>query len=133
MKKTMKVMVMLLCVVSMAVMSACSKEESYQRKIVGTWENVRMYGTNSDGEYVEELFESGETVYTFNSDGSFILSLNDGEDVSNGTYCIVDNDKLLLTQIIALQFDIQELTNSKMVLKTSLFGGNVNFEFKKIN
>lgn len=133
MKKTMKVMAMLLCVVSMAMMSACSKEESNQRKIVGTWETVRVYGTYSNGEYDEEQLESGESVWTFNSDGSVTLSENGGESVSTGNYSIIDNDKLLITQILSIQFEIRELTNSKMVLRSSAFGADRYFEFRKIN
>lgn len=37
MKKTMKVMAVLLCAVTMVILSACSKEDTNQRRIIGKW------------------------------------------------------------------------------------------------
>ena len=43
MKKTMKLMAILLCAVTMATMSSCSKEDTYQRRIIGKWRCIHSY------------------------------------------------------------------------------------------
>ena len=132
MKKAMKVMAMLLCVVTMATLSACSKEDNNQRKIIGSWELVRIYGTNEIGEEIDEHFGSREEVWTFKSDGTMIFDVS-GESPLYSSYTIFDDNKLQIMQLIVVQFDIKELTNNKMILHSEILGLDEYWEFRKIS
>lgn len=128
----MKVMAMLLCVVTMATLSACSKEDDYQKKIIGSWESVRTYGTNQQGESVNEQCE-GEEVWTFKSNGTCIIYIDEFGESQYYSYSIVDNNKLQIMMLFAVQYEIHELTNSKMVLHMELMGADAYIEFRKIS
>ncbi len=128
MKKAIKLIVMLLFAVAMATMSSCSKEDSYQRKIVGKWKLIHEYGVNDEGNHFEHTYEDGEKTWVFNSDGGCSFPINGGSNV-NGTY-VITNNTLMISYLLSYSFEIQELTNTTMILHLSFFSEKT-YEFRK--
>lgn len=110
MKKTIKVMAILLCAVTMVMLSACSKEDSYQRRIVGKWECVNYWyavgnnptSINSNQYYDESII--GE-IWEFSNDGTARLN----NELTS--YILTEND-ILFGGLFT--FHIDELTNSSL-------------------
>ena len=138
MKKTKKVMALLLCAITMAaVLSSCSKEDNYQRKIVGKWEVIhsyRSYGSsfnpvNFDHSLCQD--HSAGDIWEFFSDGS--VSVEDWEDIGTCTYSI-QGDYLVMRVGFVLSYHIQELTNSSLIIweYKSFADEETYIEFKKV-
>lgn len=107
MKRTLKLMAMLLCVFALAGLSSCSKNnedritKDNKDLIVGTWKLVKMIDENRH----EDTFMSGLT-YTFYSNGTcecFGLS---------GSWSI-DGDRLIFEEDD--RYIIEKLTSSEMI------------------
>ena len=132
MKKTLKVMAILLFAVTMVTMSSCSKEDTYQRKIVGKWEVVHDYsGSQSfDPANIDQsLYDDDDVgeIWEFFSDGSITI---DGE---GGVTYTIQGDYLVFQQLFVFNYHIQELTNSSMIIwRDTLFDTYDYLEFKKV-
>ena len=130
MRKTKKTITILLCAVTMALMSSCSKEDNnqvgpsgggtYQEKIVGKWGLIRQYGWWWEDEYTDDTFDPPKEYVIFDSDGTF---------TRNGfmfSYVITDN----ILQIEGYGvYEIKSLTSTVMTL---CFDETRNVVFKKI-
>ena len=122
MKKTLKLMAMLLCVAAVATLSSCSKDN--EDLIIGKWEVVKC--TKTENGNVEELNSQIGKIWEFKTGG--VLSC----DGNNTTYSISGNDIILMGGLFS--GTITTLTKSKLVLDYS-YASNTktrHYEFKKI-
>ena len=136
MKKTLKVMAMLLFMVSMTALTSCNKQA--ENLIVGKWECTTAT-------YIEEgvsypVPELTGMVWEFKANGDLIAtaSLDGVENTATVTYVIL-GDVLTVTsveldgEIDTEAYDIKELTKSKLVLEqTDDWDETLVIEFKKI-
>ncbi len=108
----MKVIAILLFAVTMETMSSCSKEDIYQRKIVGKWskskETYFFYDASNTLVYSYESSSELGLIYEFINDGEVIL----GGLVST-TYSLEGN----VLKFKGDSYEIEELTNTTMVWK----------------
>lgn len=115
MKKTMKVMALLLCAIMMAtVLSSCSKEDSYQKKIIGRWSftnEVDYYYDASNTLVNTEDFSVGFVV-EFTDSGNFIVG-----GLRSVPFSINDNTLMIGGAEDYDIYEIDELTSTKMVWK----------------
>lgn len=124
MKKTLKVMVILLCAVTMVMMSACSKSTN-ERRIVGDWVRTSSiesaYDTNGNLIYTEDHSQiAAGGVYRFRDDGFVINTNGEWEPY------VIDGDKLVIGDgWTAWKYTIVELTNSTMVWERRIEWSNV--------
>lgn len=134
MKKTLKVMALLLCTITISmVLSSCSKEDSYQRKIVGKWEVVHDYSGRQSfdpANFDQSLYDDyyvGE-IWEFFSDGSITI-----DGAGSITYTIQE-DHLVLHEFFVANYHIYELTNSSMIIwmDKQFLDTPVYIEFKKV-
>ena len=63
MKKSLKLLTMMLCIVTLGLVSSCSKDNDYSELIVGKWKCV----ANSNSENVGQIYE-------FTSDGKLLMA-----------------------------------------------------------
>lgn len=112
MKKTTKVMAILLCAVTMVMLSACSKEDTNERKIIGKWitTNEVKYFYDGEGNLIGTKDYSVGDVYEFKSDGTAS---------ENGVFFVkysIAGDELVLGEgTVTFSYRIVELTNSTMI------------------
>ena len=113
MKKITKTMVILLCSVTMAMMSSCSKESTNERRIIGTWVETCyiIYHYHADGTVsTEDYSQIAPSVYRFIDDEFVINSNGEWEPYS------IDGDKLVIGDgWMAYTYTIIELTSSTLV------------------
>lgn len=117
MKKTLKLMVMLLCVAAFATLSSCSKDN--EDLIVGKWKIVYNSSNNTGTGYVWEFKSNGK------------MTTDDPRELIYGTeveYTVNDD---ILTLAGMMSFSIDKLTNSELEL-TSKSMGNYHLKFNKI-
>lgn len=136
MKKTLKVMAMLLFVVSMTALTSCSKKS--EKLIVGKWECIAAsYTENGETQSFTDL---NGMIWEFKSDGTVVASMPedlDDEADLKVTYVIVD-DQLTMSYIDEdgdpekETYTIKELTKSKLVIEEAIGSQSVTYEFKKI-
>ena len=136
MKKTLKVMAMLLFVVSMTALTSCSKKS--EKLIVGKWECIAAsYTENGETQSFTDL---NGMIWEFKSDGTVVASMPedlDDEADLKVTYVIVD-DQLTMSYIDEdgdlekETYTIKELTNSKLVIEEVAEQTTVKIEFKKV-
>lgn len=120
MRKTLKLIAMLLCVAAVATLSSCSKEN--EDLIIGKWEVVKCT-SNLSGEDNSVIGR----IWEFKTDG--MLSA-DGENVS---YSINGNNIILMGGLVS--GTITTLTKSKLVMELSFVLATnemKHFELKKI-
>ncbi|MBR4390382.1 MAG: lipocalin family protein [Prevotella sp.] len=140
MKKTMKVMVILLCAVTMAMTASCSKESRNERRIVGRWQLTSQTTYYYDALNTLVKFEEnpfGELgILEFTAGGDFIeLGLYSCPYTLDGDNLILGNNDGENCEI----FTIEELTTTTMVLseRGSWMGGETyaitRMELRKIN
>ena len=125
MKKTMKVMAILLCAVTMVMMSACSKEDTYQRRIVGKWEVVHhAYGIFDPLNISPSQFDSDDVgdIWEFRDNG--LVWIDDDPPVS---YAITE-DYLVIAGLVS--FNIQELTKNSLIIWID-YGSREYYELQK--
>ena len=135
MKKTMNVMTILLCAVTMVMLSACSKEDSYQRRIVGKWECVHHKRlpdnpANIDPNQYDDYTNSSNIgiIWEFSSDGVWKQTNSIGTRVYS--YSITE-EYLILAGMESL--NIHELTNSSLIVwRYSLNNYYVYDEFQRV-
>lgn len=121
MKKTLKMMAMLLCVATVATLSSCSKDS--EDLIIGKWEVVKC--TKIENGNVTEASSDFGNIWEFKTGG--VLSY----DGNNTTYSISGNDIVIMG---VLNGTISTLTQSKLVLdlvSTMNTNWNRHYEFKK--
>lgn len=114
MKKTIKTMALLLCAVTMVMMSACSKSTN-ERRIVGDWVRTSSiesaYDANGTLLYTEDHSQiAAGAVYRFRDDG-FVINPNGELE----PYAIDGNKMVIGDDWVAFTYTIVELTNSTMV------------------
>ena len=138
MKKTLKVMAMLLFVVSMTTLTSCKKENT--KLIVGRWECVTASYTD-DG-ITESIPALKGMVWEFKADGKVVADASiDLQDIdiieADATYVVSGNT--LTIRSVEIDHDIEtetylikELTNSKLVLQERDNDDYLLIEFKKI-
>ena len=138
MKKTLKVMAMLLFVVSMTALTSCKKENT--KLIVGRWECVTASYTD-DG-ITESIPALKGMVWEFKADGKVVADVSiDLQDIdiieADATYVVSGNT--LTIRSVEIDHDIEtetylikELTNSKLVLQERDNDDYLLIEFKKI-
>ena len=138
MKKTLKVMAMLLFVVSMTALTSCKKENT--KLIVGRWECVTASYTD-DG-ITESIPALKGMVWEFKSDGKVVADVSiDLPDIdiieADATYVVSGNT--LTIRSVEIDHDVEtetylikELTNSKLVLQERDNDDYLLIEFKKI-
>ena len=138
MKKTLKVMAMLLFVVSMTALTSCKKENT--KLIVGRWECVTASYTD-DG-ITESIPALKGMVWEFKSDGKVVADVSiDLPDIdiieADATYVVSGNT--LTIRSVEIDHDVEtetylikELTNSKLILQERDNDDYLLIEFKKI-
>ena len=141
MKQTLKTMAILLCAVAMVMMTSCSKETSYQNRIVGKWKLTKMTslldgqiytgpGSASDSRWEPIEFKSNGTCIF----GHRFVPKSNYEQL-RAQYTI-DDDEITATPYF--WWKILELTNSRLVCQ-ECYGdgdpgyGNFKYEFTKVN
>ena len=136
MKKTLKVMAMLLFVMSMTALTSCNKAK--ENLIVGKWECTTA--TYTDAEGTQTIPWLNGMVWEFKADGTVTSSgidVDDAEVDASATY-VVANDALTITgvdedgDIDSETYLIKELTKSKLVLEERDEDDSLVLEFKKI-
>jgi uncharacterized protein (TIGR03066 family) len=137
MKKTLKVMTMLLFVVSMTTLTSCKKENT--KLIVGRWECVTASYTD-DG-ITESIPALKGMVWEFKADGKVVADVSiDLPDIdineADATY-VVSGDVLTIKSVESdgdidtEKYLIKELTKSKLVLEERDDDEVLVLEFKK--
>jgi uncharacterized protein (TIGR03066 family) len=137
MKKTLKVMAMLLFVVSMTTLTSCKKENT--KLIVGRWECVTASYTD-DG-ITESIPALKGMVWEFKADGKVVADVSiDLPDIdiieADATY-VVSGDVLTIKSVESdgdidtEKYLIKELTKSKLMLEERDDDEVLVLEFKK--
>lgn len=108
---------MLLFAATLTTMVSCSKESSYETRIVGTWENLYMAHFSGTGTIpVGSKFQfTEEGLTTFPLGIALIYEVN-------GNLLIIND---------AQTIDIDELTNTTMKLSSEVFDRQITL--KKVN
>jgi hypothetical protein len=133
MKKTIKVMAMLLFVVSMAALTSCKKEN--KNLILGKWECVTASFTE-DGETNSVSGVIG-MVWEFKANGTVTATLpEDLDDGDTASYVVLDNQLTITStdeygDIDTQTYTIKELTKTKLMLEKSHGNDLLSVEFKK--
>ena len=111
MKKTHKLITMLLCMVSLASFSSCSKGDS---DIIGKWK-VTAYNFNDNGNDMSTEIRIGD-IWEFKDDGIFIAygetssysvsgnNITIAEGMHTGSITSLSDSKLVLDLIFAVNF-----------------------------
>lgn len=136
MENALKVMAILLCAVTMATMSSCSKEDTYQRRIVGKWECIHSIfdqlddPTNIDPSEYNFDDDGVGIIWEFSSDGTMKWTAPDDTDAYTYTYTITE-ENLIVAGL--LSFQVHEITNTTLIV---WFKNKNNyyryFEFQKV-
>ena len=134
MKKTVKVVTLLLCAITMVtVLDSCSKENSYKKRIIGKWQYTREYAFGHgdlEGESYDNTYTSEDgPILVFNEDGILILQNADGTEVMSTTYTISENAIVFLW----CKYQIIELTNTIMILQSETSSSEYTIELKRIS
>ena len=142
MKQTIKTMALLLCAVAMVMMTSCSKETSYQNRIVGKWQLTKMT-TLWDGQVYtgpDSAFDDRWEPIEFKSNGmcTFGVSfLPKSNSEMGGQYSIENDEITILAGYSKFSWKILELTNSSLVCQQYYpyyqDGDGRKFEFTKVN
>ena len=103
MRKTLKLMAMLLCMATVATLSSCSKD--YEDLIVGTWQWTQ---DSSDGVNWEVAYFAGVTV-TFYADGTYVILGDICHYSVNGSIITFDDDAA----------EIVSLTKEELIIKNN--------------
>jgi len=139
MKKTLKVMAMVLFVVSMVSLTSCKKEKA--NLIVGKWECTSASYTQAG--ITQSIPWLNGMVWEFKANGTLIGSIPDDlvesdDDAASATY-VVSGDVLTVSYVDEDDGDIEresyaikELTETKLVLEETEDGVTATLEFKKI-
>jgi len=109
MKQTQKKITFLVFVMALLIISSCSKESSYQSKIVGRWgsNSYTVSAYDSDGVLLNSYVDNTETIWEFTSDGLIYLN-----HAYFGTYTIQDDNLTLYINSVSVWASIIKLTNS---------------------
>ena len=103
MKRTLKLLSLLLSITAMATFSSCSKDS--EDLIVGEWICYKAEGVVDYEPYCDEF----NIPYTFNEDGTVDILMN-------GTYeWYIIGDTLYIDDIYYGEYFIEELTSSSMI------------------
>ena len=141
MKQTLKTMAILLCAVAMVMMTSCSKETSYQNRIVGKWKLTKMTSLLDGQVYTGPGYASDDKwePIEFKPNGTCIFSHlfvpKSNYEQIRAQYTI-DDDEITATPYF--WWKILELTNSSLVCQ-ECYGdgdpsyGNCKYEFTKVN
>lgn len=135
MKATNRVIILLLCVITMAtILCSCSKEDSYQRRIVGKWgfihETTYFYDALNTLVKTNENTDFAGMVVEFTANGNYIA-------LGFSSYYILDGDLLILGE--GNTVTIEEMTNTTMIWseRRSWLEGEtykiIKTEFKKLS
>ena len=126
MKTTVKKIALLLCAITMAaVSSSCSKEDSYQRKIIGKWEVINTSASEDSGIV--------GAIWDFNSDGvcSAQIPSGDGTFFTYNYSYVVSDDTLVMTPML-VNIKIIDITNTTLILHFEMGDIEVTREYRKI-
>ena len=138
MKKTTKVMAILLCAVTIVMLNACSKEDSYQRRIIGKWECVHAKllpdnPVNIDpNQYDDSNIDNAVLIWEFSSDG--IVKATTTDWTYSYTYSITEE----YLEVAGTLFQgsgalhIYELTNSSLIVWQYVNGSYFYLEFQRV-
>lgn len=143
MKQTLKTMAILLCAVAMVMMTSCSKETSYQNRIVGKWKLTKMT-TLWDGQVYtgpDSAFDDLWEPIEFKSNGLCIINYDfipkSNYDQVGGQYRIENDEISIFVGAGRFSWKILELTNSSFVCQQYYpyyqDGDGRKFEFTKVN
>lgn len=122
MKKRISLLLMAFVAVTM-LFTGCKKDNA--DLILGKWtvDGAKSYVTMTVmGATHTEYMDDGDNTLTFNSDGTVVVvsTDEDGEtDTENGTYTLSADVLSMTLEGETVEFNIAELTESKMVLTTS--------------
>ena len=134
MKKTIKVMAMLLFVISLATFTSCKKEN--ENLILGKWECVTASFTE-DGVTNSVPGVIG-LVWEFKDNGTVVATLpEDLDDGDTASYVVLDNQLTITStdehgDVDTKTYSIKELTKTKLMLERSHGYDILSVEFKKI-
>ena len=126
MKKTMKIMALVLFVIGMTAMTSCSK--SKDKLIVGKWklETITASYQGISQEIDPSLWYDEDVYMEFTSDGKVI---SDGETAS---YSIEDDVLIMTDDYETIRVTIVELTKSTLVLAEEEDGVSMELHFSKV-
>lgn len=130
MKNVIKLTMMMLAV-TMLTMSSCSKEDTYQRRIIGKWECIHQKSlpdnpTNIDLSQYDDSNAVGN-IWEFSNDGIFKETTSNG--TSSYTYTITED----YLSLLGLAFHIQELTSSTLIIWFGYDNGRcLYYEFQRV-
>ena len=133
MKKTMKVLAMVLFVVGMTALTSCSKDNS--ELILGKWKMTKITGSVEGVTYtisIDEFLEAygvedaEDFIIEFKSDGMVYA----GDEVS--PYSINRNTLTVTEGDDVVDMTIKKLTSSKLILSFSEEDVDMSMEFQKL-
>lgn len=138
MKQTLKTMAILLCAVAMVMMTSCSKETSYQNRIVGKWQLTKITKHGEVFTGPQSASDDRWEPIEFKSNGTCIFGYRfvpkSNYDQTRAQYTI-DDDEITVSPFF--WWKILELTNSSLVCQECYGGGysnsNCKYEFTKVN
>lgn len=126
MKKTLKILIAVICSVLALSLAACQKEadstpETAEQPILGTWiENEATYTyTQNDETNSMSMLEPGETIeMTFKSNGTYtsIYHAVEGDSYDNGTWSIHDDMITIANELGTTVYHIDQLDKTTCIL-----------------
>ena len=122
MKRIMKLVAMLLCLVAYATFTSCSKDN--EDLILGKWKCTKVQAYWGESTTYGE--EGVGDIYEFKSDGKMLITK--ARDNSTKTYTYSINDNIINIGGL-LSYVIKELTESKLILSIE---GLCTLYFEKI-
>lgn len=140
MKQTLKTMAILLCAVAMVMMTSCSKETSYQNRIVGKWKLTKLTWHGDVYTGPSSAFDDRWEPIEFKSNGMCTFGvrfLPKSNSEIGGQYSIENDEITILAGYSKFSWKILELTNSSLVCQEYYpyfqDGDGSKFEFTKVN
>lgn len=140
MKKTLKVIAILLFAVTMVTVSSCSKERTYQNRIVGKWECIHRATGYIDPTHIDPSQYHNEdcavgSIWDFTQDGLLKVSeiANTPSNSTEALPYVIAGEYLSFGGIVT--YYIQELTNSSLIIWSCIEyeGDYYNYyEFQKV-
>jgi hypothetical protein len=124
MKKTIKMIIVLLCLFTVAGLTSCSNGSD--SKIVGSWELVKTEYTDEGGTLVTN--DNIDEVWTFKSNGACYRGTH-ANPTRFGHIWVIDNDRLVISDYFP--YTIEKLNSNEMCLLSEEFT-DLRSYFKKM-
>ena len=115
MKKAIKKTMLLLFVVTLTTMVACSKDNLNESRIVGRWECI--YNSGNGGSGFEWLFRSDGVFITYDSH-DLMYGIESSYSIKNNQLILAGKDNQQMLAGESVVYTIDELTSSSLVISS---------------